>query len=154
MTSSDGSKCSNQWRILTPGSTGCLVAMRSWLFAASGSLGDGGAVEVDVGACEGATLHTNQAGLGNPVITGGVMTAGAWHCLQWQFDASASAPANAVNIWLDGTLVVSLPVAKGWTFPSPWNSFDLGFSTLKLTNSVEVFLDDFALDGQRVPCPP
>ena len=36
----------------------------------------------------------------------------------------------------------------------PWNQFTLGFTHLQtLLNPVEIFLDDFALDGAMVPCP-
>jgi hypothetical protein len=50
---------------------------------------------------------------------------------------------------------VNVPVTKGWFFPEAWNSFDFGLTHYQvLANPVEIFLDDFALDAQMVPCPP
>ncbi len=139
---------------VTDAGTDGLAGTHAWFFRASGDLPDGGTLELDVSAADTLGAHTNQPGLGNPFISGGMMTAGAWHCVQWQFAGSGSASGNVVNVWLDGALVANVPATKDWIFPTPWNSFDLGFSFVNVSHPVEVYLDDFALDGEMIPCPP
>ena len=86
---------------------------------------------------------------------GGAITAGAWHCVQWQYDGSGSPPADTAKVWIDGTPVLDLPASTGWKMATPWTSMELGFTHFQTTtNPVEVFLDDFAVDGAMIPCPP
>jgi hypothetical protein len=57
-------------------------------------------------------------------------------------------------VWVDGTVAVNVPASQGWDFATPWNSFELGFTHYQtLANGVDVYLDEFALDGAMVPCP-
>ncbi len=57
-------------------------------------------------------------------------------------------------MWVDGTVAVNVPASQGWDFATPWNSFELGFTHYQtLANGVDVYLDEFALDGAMVPCP-
>jgi hypothetical protein len=54
---------------------------------------------------------------------------------------------------LELALAVEAPATEGWDFATPWTSFDFGFTHYQtLANGVEVFLDDFALDGAMIPC--
>jgi hypothetical protein len=87
-------------------------------------------------------------------VQGGNVTAGAWHCVQWQIDASGRPPADTARVWLDGTEVLQVDAGKGWDF-APWNTFDFGFNHFQtLGNPVDVYLDDFALDNAPIPCLP
>jgi hypothetical protein len=90
-------------------------------------------------------------------VDDGGITAGAWHCLQWQYDGagSGSSVADVGKVWVDGTLAVGVQKTEGWNFATPWKSMDFGFTHYQaLVNPVDVYLDDFALDVSMVPCPP
>jgi hypothetical protein len=92
---------------------------------------------------------------GDISVDDGTMTAGVWHCVQWQFDGSGTAPADVAKVWVDGVVAIDVPASKGWSFATPWNTFSFGFTHFQtLANPVEVFLDDFALDGSMIACPP
>ena len=134
------------------------LGVHSWLFQSGGfsSEGDGG-VTMNMGG-GGAKLQLNYhppAPLTEQSVQGGNITAGAWHCLQWQYDGSGTSPADVAHVWIDGTDVVDVAKSKGWWFATPWNTFDFGFTHFQaLANGVDVYLDDFALDGAMIPCPP
>ncbi len=130
------------------------LGVHSWVFNSSGPAARDGGV---------GTAAMNMGGGGNKLqlnyhpptggessVQGGMITAGAWHCLQWQYDGAD----NTANVWIDGTPAVTVAASKGWELAMPWDNFDFGFTHYQvLTNSVEVFLDDFALDSSMVPCP-
>lgn len=83
------------------------------------------------------------------------MTAGAWHCVQWQYDGSGSPPADTAKMWVDGTVAVDVPASVGWKMATPWTTMMFGFTHFQTTtNPVDVFLDDFAVDGAMIDCPP
>ena len=138
------------------GSNGLPLAVHSWIFNASGKDPDGGSVTMNLGG-GGAKLQINYhppAPLTEQSVQGGVMTTGTWHCLQWQYDGSGTPTDDVAMLWIDGSPAVTVPASKGWGFPVPWTSFDFGFTHYQtLPNSVEIFLDHLAIDGQRVPCP-
>jgi hypothetical protein len=138
------------------GTYGLPLAVHSWIFNGSGVQSDGGTSTMNMGG-GGVKLQLNyHPPVGNEQsVQGGTVTAGVWHCVQWQYDGSGNPPANTANVWIDGTLALTVPVTKGWTFPTPWKSFDLGFTHYQtLNNPVDVYLDDFAMDSAMVPCPP
>lgn len=142
------------------GGNGLPLGVHSWIFSSSGDVtgGDGGtgAASMNMGG-GGAMLQLNYhppLPATEQSVRGGNITAGQWHCIQWQYDGGGSPPANIAKVWIDGTLAVDVPVSKGWEFPTPWNNFQFGFTHYQtLANTVEVFLDDFALDGKMIPCP-
>ena len=140
------------------GGNGLPLAVHSWIFNSDGNsaTADGG-VTMNLGG-GGAELQINYhppAPLPEASVVGGVMTAGVWHCVQWQYDGAGTPVADDAKVWVDGKLAVEALPAKGWNFAAPWSSFDFGFTHYQtLAAGVEVFLDDFALDGTMVPCPP
>jgi hypothetical protein len=85
---------------------------------------------------------------------------GKWLCIQWQFDGSdagAGMPKNEARIWVDGAPVNEMTVlmAKGWNFATPWTFMQLGFQYFQTTpDATELWIDDFALNSTMVPCPP
>ena len=82
------------------------------------------------------------------------MTAGAWHCVQWQFDGAGSPPANTAKVWVDGAVAITIAATEKWDFATPWTALQFGFTHYQtLPNPVDVFLDDFALGGAMIPCP-
>jgi hypothetical protein len=138
---------------------GLPLNVHSWLFNSNGdsTVDDGGAVSMNMGG-GGAKLQLNYhppPDAGEQSVQGGMISAGSWHCIQWQYDGSGSPPNNVANVWIDGTLAVNAPASKGWQFATPWTTFDFGFTHYQSldANAVEVFLDDFALNGTMIPCP-
>jgi hypothetical protein len=139
------------------GGNGLPIGVHSWVFNSSGtSTADNGGVTMNMGG-GGMKLQLNYhppAPATEQSVQGGMITAGQWHCVQWQYDGSGSSPANAAKVWIDGTLAVDVPASKGWAFATPWDSFDFGFTHYQtLANGVDVFLDEFALDQAMIPCP-
>jgi hypothetical protein len=139
---------------------GLPLAVHSWFFNSTGtSTALGGNVTMNIGG-GGAKMQINY----HPVppateqsVQGGTMTAGAWHCLQWQYNGSGATPADDAKVWVDGTLAVEATAAKGWKFATPWSTFLFGFThyqTLAAGDAVDVYLDDFALNDTMVACPP
>lgn len=135
------------------GGNGLPLGVHSWIFNASGfsTAADGG-VTMNMGG-GGMKLQLNYhppAPLAEQSVQGGAITAGAWHCVQWEYK-----PDDTAKVWIDGTVAVNVPTTQGWNFATPWKSFDFGFTHYQaLANGVDVYLDDFALDGAMIPCPP
>jgi hypothetical protein len=133
------------------------LGVHSWLFSSAGNsaIADGG-VNMNMGG-GGAKMQLNYhppAPLPEQSVQGGVMSAGTWHCVQWEYDGSGAPPNDAGRVWVDGTLAVDVAKSQGWNFATPWNTFDFGFTHYQaLANAVDVYLDDFALDGAMIPCP-
>jgi len=78
-----------------------------------------------------------------------------WYCLEWYYDA----PGNEARFWLDGTERPSLhykgPLAgqPQFTFPPEFQSVAFGWRVYQTsTKPFEVFVDDIALDAQRIGC--
>ena len=141
------------------GANNLAIGVHSWIFNASGisTAADGG-VTLNLGG-GGAKLQLNYhpplPGLESSADNGNI-TAGAWHCVQWQYNGSGTPPADVAKVWVDGAVQVmaAAPTYK-WDFATPWDSFDFGFTHYQLLqNPVDIFLDDFALDGAMIPCPP
>jgi hypothetical protein len=139
---------------------GLPLAVHSWIFNSTGtSTVEGGTVSMNLGG-GGAKLQLNY----HPVppateqsVQGGTMTAGVWHCVQWQYDGSGTAPADDAKVWVDGVLAVEATPAKKWDFATPWSMFDFGFThyqTLAAGDAVDIYLDDFAMNETMVACPP
>jgi hypothetical protein len=138
------------------GGNGLPNNVHSWVFNASGkSTADNGTMSMDV-AQNGSKTYLNYhpvAG-GEQNAVGGTVSAGAWHCLQWQFDGSGSPPKDEARIWIDGTKVLDVAATQGWHFATPWDTFDFGFNHYQtLAAGVDVYLDDFALDSAMIACP-
>ncbi len=136
---------------------GLPLGVHSWIFNSTGNsaAADGG-VSMNLGG-GGAKLQLNYhppAPLPEQSVQGGTMTAGVWHCVQWEYNGSGSPAADDAKVWVDGSLAVEATASKGWNFATPWAAFDFGFTHYQtLSNGVDVYLDDFALDGAMVPCP-
>jgi len=133
--------------------------VHSWLFSSAGNsaAADGG-VNMNMGSNGAGPMmllnYHPPAPLTEQSVTGGSITAAAWHCVQWQYDGSGNPPNDAGKVWVDGTQAVTVDKSKGWNFATPWNTFDFGFTHYEiLANAVDVYLDDFALSGSMVPCP-
>jgi hypothetical protein len=140
------------------GGNGLPLGVHSWLFNSAGksTIADGG-VSINMGG-GGAKMQLNYQPvppLTEQSVQGGTMTAGAWHCVQWEYDGSGSPPNDEGKVWVDGVLAVDAPKTKLWDFATPWASFDFGFTHYQaLPNGVDLYLDNFALDGAMIPCPP
>jgi hypothetical protein len=136
---------------------GLPLSVHSWIFNAQGkSTVDDGGVSMNLGG-GGDQLQLNYhppPPATEQSVVGGTMTAGVWHCIQWQYDGAGTPAADDANVWVDGELAVGVDAGKGWKFATPWNLFDFGFTHYQtLHNSIDVFLDDFALGPNMIPCP-
>jgi len=133
------------------------IGVHSWLFQGLGnSPTSGGAVSMNWG--DGAAkmqLNYHPATTPEQSVQGiGQMAAGAWHCLQWQYDGSGTPPANAATVWLDSAVAVSVPQTKGWEFATPWNAFNFGFMHYQtITTATDVYLDDLVIGDAMIACP-
>ena len=133
------------------------VGVHSWLFQGLGtSTAGGGPVTMNWGD-GGTQMQLNYHPFGaveSSVKDASQMVAGAWHCVQWQYDGSGTPPADTAKVWVDGTVVVAVPQSKGWLFATPWSAFNLGFMHYQtLAIGADVYLDNFALDSAMIPCP-
>jgi hypothetical protein len=134
--------------------------VHSWIFSSAGnSTAAGGSVNMNV-ANGGTSYFLNYHFAPPPPgkeasATGGKPTAGAWHCMQWEYNGSGTPSADEGKIWVDGAQIVDAKApAEVWPFATPWTDFDFGFTHYQTTkNGVDVYLDDFALNGTMVACP-
>lgn len=141
----------------TSGGNDLPLGVHSWIFNASGnSAASGGTVTMNV-ANNGNSYFLNYHPammLPEQSVSGGKPMGGAWLCMQWEYDGSGMPPVDEAKIWVDGTQVVDATPAKKWDFATPWTQFDFGFTHYQTTTKpVDVYLDDFALNGSMVPCP-
>jgi hypothetical protein len=136
---------------------GLPLGVHSWVFQSNGPGADGGNTSINLGG-GGTKLQLNYhfpASATEQSVQGGTVTTDAWHCIQWEYDASGDAgTTNVARVWLDGTQVIEVLTAKGWDMSRPWNNFDFGFNHYQeLGNGVDVYLDDFALGANKLECP-
>ena len=87
--------------------------------------------------------------------TQATIKAKTWYCLEWYYDA----PGNEAKFWLDGTerpmLHYKGPMAgqPQFTFPPEFQSVAFGWRVYQTsTQPFEVFVDDIALDAQKIGC--
>ena len=83
-----------------------------------------------------------------------------WACLEWRFDG----PANEMDFWLDGVSAQDMTVLDQgqwcdhdtlggqWTQPT-YDELDLGWEHYHPSDPIDMWIDDVALDGQRIGCP-
>jgi hypothetical protein len=77
-----------------------------------------------------------------------------WYCLEWYYDA----PGNEAKFWLDGNERTMLhwkgPMGGAqFTFPPEFKSVAFGWRVYQnSTKPFEVFVDDIALDAQKIGC--
>ncbi|HEY0707121.1 MAG TPA: hypothetical protein VGG33_09995, partial [Polyangia bacterium] len=78
-----------------------------------------------------------------------------WYCLEWYYDG----PNSEAKYWLDGVEKPRLrykgPMAgqPQFNFPAEFKSVAVGWRTFQVSNSpFEAFVDDIALDAQKVGC--
>ncbi len=133
------------------------LGVHSWLFNSDGtSTAANGMVTMNMGG-GGAKMQLNYhppAPGAEQSVQGGTMTAGVWHCIQWEYNGSGTPSANDAKVWVDGMLAVEAMPAKKWDFATPWSSFDFGFTHYQtLVNGVDIYLDDFGLNETMIPCP-
>jgi hypothetical protein len=154
----------------TDNDAGLPIGVHSWIFNAAGKVLDGGNTSMNMGGGgdkaqlnyqypklpDGGIYLLPDGGAEFPTedsAQGGTITTGAWHCLQWQYDGT---PNNYGNVWIDGTAAITVndPTVENWIVSDAYDSFDFGFTHYQaLTNGIDIYLDNFALDGKMIPCP-
>jgi hypothetical protein len=142
------------------------LGVHSWIFSASGTTA---AATGTVSDAAGGAVSMNMGGGGNKMqlnyhwppspteksVQGGSVTAGAWHCIQWNWDGSGTPAKNIGKVWVDGTLALMTPAAPmAWNFAVPWTNIQFGYTNYQtLANSIDLYLDDYALNDSMIPCP-
>ena len=84
-----------------------------------------------------------------------------WACVEWEFDG----PKNTMHFWLDGEALEDITVVETgdgciahetddtWIAPT-FSTLRLGWQHYQsLSNEIHMWVDDVALDDQRVGCP-
>jgi hypothetical protein len=79
-----------------------------------------------------------------------------WYCLEWYYDA----PGNEARFWMDGVERTALHWTKAisklgpqFNFPAEFQSVAFGFRNFQVsTTPFEVYIDDIALDSQKIGC--
>jgi hypothetical protein len=148
------------------GTYGVPSGVHAWTFASSGH-----SAELDASVSMNIVTATPKLGLNySPGDYGpgsssdaGPVIAGAWHCLQWQYDGSGSPADDIANVWIDGFLQVhtdptikfgSGDAATPLKMASDWTQLTFGFTHYQTTHiPQDVYFDDFAIDNKAVPCP-
>lgn len=131
-----------------------LPTIHSWLFEADGHSTP---TNQNVGANLGSR-NTNMAINFSPSDKttppgGGNLTAGKWHCIQWQYDGSGNPVKNIANVWVDGKLAVNVNAAGGFIAATPFTTMAFGFTHYQtVTDAADVYLDEFAVDKAKIPC--
>ena len=89
------------------------------------------------------------------------MPEGTWNCYEWHFDQ----PNNRMELWLDGTQISALTVngtgmgcitnglGGKWILPQ-FDTLRLGWEHYQTSIPIEMWVDDVALDSQRIGCGP
>jgi hypothetical protein len=89
-----------------------------------------------------------------------VVPVGAWTCAEWRFDTAA----NKMQFWLNGTELTDLAMngtGQGcvhqdasfpWSAPS-FERIDLGWESYQADDARVIWIDDVAIDTQRIGCP-
>ena len=109
-------------------------------------------------------IGTNQVPSDNiaPVLaqwySGPVISSGVWHCLELEFDGSAS--YDALRAYSDGTLIHSITAATDWqngALPATWMNgmfvdVLMGWQSFSSLGN-EIWMDDLALSSTgRIGC--
>jgi polysaccharide lyase-like protein len=83
-----------------------------------------------------------------------------WACFEWRFNA----PNDEMDFWLDGTSIPALTVigqgqgciSNGtgghWYFPQ-YDTLRLGWEHYQTSIPIDMWIDDVAVDSQRIGCP-
>ena len=89
-----------------------------------------------------------------------VFPEGRWACFEWRFNG----PANEQNLWLDGVAISDITVmgqGEGciqhtlqdrWIAPQ-YDTLRLGWQHYQATFAHELWMDEVAVDDQRIGCP-
>jgi hypothetical protein len=79
-----------------------------------------------------------------------------WYCLEWYYDA----PGNEARFWMDGVERTGLHWTKAisklgpqFNFPAEFKSVAFGLRNFQVsTTPFELYIDDIALDSQKIGC--
>ena len=131
--------------------------VHSWWVTVSGPSADGGNAAVELGGAGALLLlrATPNAGAALSVQRGpqSSLAAGAWHCVQWELDASRGPSSGVASLRVDGTRHLFVDAGSGLELPAV-SRVQVGFTYLQTSTSpVDVLVDDLALDGAPVDCP-
>jgi hypothetical protein len=102
----------------------------------------------EVAQSNGAFQTTIEGSFGERPGGGGQVPSKAWTCVEWEFDRLN----NAINIWRDGASQATFhDTGDHSPLVSAFNVFTFGYARTPV--AVEMYVDDIALDTQRIGCP-
>lgn len=141
----------------TDGTNG-LPQGHSWVFQAQGNSAAESNKNVSMNVANSGGqyfLNYHSATSAEQSVAAGKPVGGKWLCMQWEYNGSGATPVDEGKILIDGVVVVDAKdQTPNWDFATPWTNFDFGFQHYQaITNSMDVYLDDFALDSKEIPCP-
>ncbi len=84
-----------------------------------------------------------------------------WACFEWRFDG----PTDEMDFWLDGAAVSDLTVmgqgqgcinngTNGKWFLPAYDTMSMGWEHYQASDAIDMWIDDVALDVQRIGCAP
>lgn len=95
--------------------------------------------------------------------------AGKWLCWEWEFDGTN----DEAHLWVDGQAMTEVDAvhngtqcqgpgfggkpmmtAYRWESPQVWDKLIIGYEQYQDTPAQEVWIDDVAVGGERIGCPP
>ena len=134
--------------------------VHSWIFQGIGtSTASGKIMSLNLannGTSYFLNYHGDSTSSAESSKNGGTPAAGKWVCMQWQYNSSGAPPADDAKVWADGALVLeATKAAQSWNLATPFSTMQFGFTHYqKLSNAIDVYLDDFAVDTAMIACPP
>lgn len=134
--------------------------VHSWIFQGIGTSSESGKI-MSLNLANNGTnyflnYHGDSTSSAESSKTGGTPVAAKWVCMQWQYDSSGATPADDAKVWADGVLALdATKAAEKWMLATPFSTMQFGFTHYQtLTNAIDVYLDDFAVDTKMIACPP
>jgi hypothetical protein len=133
--------------------------VHSWIFQGTGlSTASGKTMTLNL-ANNGTSYFLNYHGdttiSAEASKNGGTPVAAKWVCVQWQFDSAGTPAADDAKVFVDGSLALeATKAAQNWNLATPFSKMQFGFTHYQtLSNAIDVYLDDFAVNTATIPCP-
>jgi len=90
-----------------------------------------------------------------------VMPQGQWTCLEWHFDGNT----DTMELYVDGQIIDDVTVVEmgdgciahdtgDYWYAPIFDTMRLGWEHYQATSAREMWIDDVALDDERIGCPP
>ncbi len=134
--------------------------VHSWIFQGIGtSTASGKIMSLNLannGTSYFLNYHGDSTSSAESSKNGGTPVAAKWVCMQWEYNSSGATPVDEAKVWADGALIIdATKAAQNWNLATPFSTMQFGFTHYQtLSNAIDVYLDDFAVNNAMVACPP